>query len=67
MTIKQLRTTTQPYIDIDIVYGNTHITLTADDYTTMQAFGDFLIDNISIKDEETISAALILQAVKNNI
>ena len=64
MTIKDLRKTTAPYINIKIVYGNTTIILKGGDIVTLEAFGDFLIDTIEAEDEETIKAALILQAVR---
>ena len=64
MTLKDLRTTTEPYIDIVITYGKQEITLAADDPATLEAFAPFLIDSISIKDEETVTAALTMRPVK---
>ena len=64
MTIKQLRSTTAPYIEIEILYGDHKITLLDNDKTTLKAFGSFLIEYISIKDVDTITAALVLKAVK---
>ena len=64
MTIKQLRNTTAPYVDIEIIYNGHVLNLTENDYTTLQAFGDFVVDYIAIKDDETITAALAMQAVK---
>ena len=64
MTIKDLRKTTAPYIDINIEYNNHGIILKEYDKTTLEAFGDFLIDTISIKDVDTITAVLVLQAVR---
>ena len=64
MTVKDLRTTTEPYIDVVITYGKQEITIAADDRATLEAFAPFLIDTISIKDEETITAALTMRPVK---
>ena len=64
MTIRDLRKTAAPYIDIKIEYGNHEIILKEDDKTTLEAFGEFLIDTISIKDVDTITAVLVLQAVR---
>lgn len=66
LTVKDLRTTTAPYNEIAVVYGENEITLKAEDKTTLEAFGSFLIDNISIKDEETITATLIMRPVKED-
>lgn len=66
MTVKDLRTTTAPYNEITVVYGENKITLKAEDKTTLEAFGSFLIDNISIEDEETITATLIMRPVKED-
>lgn len=66
MTVKDLRNATAPYIDIDIVYGNPSntINIAAEDYVTLEAFGSFVIDVLSIKDEETIAATIKMQPVK---
>ena len=64
MTVKDLRKTLQPYADLIITYGNQSITIAADDPATLEAFAPFLTDTISIKDEETITAALKMRPVK---
>ena len=66
MTVKDLRKTTAPYIDIVIVYGYPlkEVTIDTEDPTTLDAFGAFLIDTISIRDEETIAATLTMRPVK---
>lgn len=64
MTVKDLRTVTEPYVDIVITYGKQALTIAADDPATLEAFGPFLIDSVSIKDEETIAAALKMRPVK---
>ena len=64
MTIKQLRKATAPYIDIEIIYNGHVLNLADNDYTTLQAFGDFAVDCISIKDDDTLTATLTMQAVK---
>lgn len=37
MTVKDLRTTTEPYIDIVITYGKQEITIAADDPAMLEA------------------------------
>lgn len=66
MTVKDLRKATAPYIDIVILYGTpqTSIEISAEDATTLEAFGAFLIDTVSIRDEETIAASLMMRPVK---
>lgn len=64
MTVRDLRKATAPYIDIEIIYNGHALSLTDNDYTTLQAFGDFAVDYISIKDEDTLTATLAMQAVK---
>ena len=66
MTVKDLRTATAPYIDIDIIYGipKHTITISPEDPTTLEAFGAFVISELSVKDEETIVATLKMQPVK---
>ena len=66
MTIKELRKTTESYINIEIIYGKTAVTLKGGDVITLEAFGDFIVESITTKDDETITAALLLKAVKGN-
>jgi hypothetical protein len=65
MTVKQLRSTTATHIDIVIVYGDKNeITIDAENQTAIEAFGTFVIDVLSIRDDETIAATLKMQVVR---
>lgn len=65
MTVRELRKTTAFYIDIVIVYDHKReIEIEAENATALEAFGSFVIDVMSIRDEETIVATLKMQSVK---
>ena len=64
MTVKDLRTTTAPYNNIIIKYGNSSVEIAAEDTITLEAFGSFVIDTVSIENEENISATLKMQPIK---
>lgn len=66
MTVKDLRKSTASHIDIVIIYdtSKSEITIDADDSTLIDAFGAFLIDTVSIRDDATIAATLKMQPIK---
>lgn len=66
MTVKDLRKATAAHIDIVVIYdvSKSEIVLDIEDSVLIDAFGAFLIDTVSIRDDATIAATLKMQPIK---